>query len=76
MTEPTNKDNQPASQPSGQPIGGAWAQQQKKGMEKQQGQKAPTRDLPKAQGDHPQGGAGDAHATPREPEKQGGIGGP
>jgi hypothetical protein len=45
-------------------------------MEKQQGQKAPTRDLPKAQGDHPQGGAGDAHATPREPEKQGGIGGP
>jgi hypothetical protein len=36
MTNP-NKDGaqQSAAQPSGQPVGGQWAQQQKKGMEKQ-----------------------------------------
>jgi hypothetical protein len=28
--------NRPSDKPSGQPVGGQWAQQQKKGLEKQQ----------------------------------------
>ena len=59
------------------PMGGQWAEQQKKGMQKQtevakqnqqQGQNDPNRQR--------QGGAGEPQTSPMEPEKQGGIGGP
>jgi hypothetical protein len=83
--------SKPSDNPSGQPIGGQWAQQQKRGLAKQEAT---------APGSHRQlsdteqkeleeqlardaentsetpGGAGDPQASRLEPEKQGGIGGP
>ena len=77
--------------PSGQPVGGAWAQQQKEGLKKQEQAKkestAPSADPNKSRGeltegrpepdaDQREGGAGKPQASSLEPEKQGGIGGP
>ena len=36
MTDKERQPQQAAEQPSGQPVGGQWAQQQKKGMQKQE----------------------------------------
>jgi hypothetical protein len=87
--------SKPSDQPSGQPIGGQWARQQKQGMAKQettkQDQAANPQDTHRQLSDEEQrkleqdsdddsprnaGGAGNPQASPLEPEKQGGIGGP
>ncbi len=89
--------SKPGEHPSGRPIGGQWAQQQKQGMARQeqasgtQGahgrltddeqrklEQDVAQETAQQSADTPSdaGGAGNPQASPLEPEKQGGIGGP
>jgi hypothetical protein len=83
--------SKPSDNPSGQPIGGQWAQQQKRGLANQEANASGTHrqlsDVEQKQleeeliretedASEASGGAGDPQASRLEPEKQGGIGGP
>jgi hypothetical protein len=62
------------------PSSGQWAEQQRKGMKKQQDAEKQNRqqsaENPDSENQHQQGGAGAPQTTKLEPERQGGIGGP
>jgi hypothetical protein len=61
------------------PSSGQWAEQQRKGMKKQEAEKQNRQQNaqnPDSKNQQQQGGAGAPQTTKLEPEKQGGIGGP